>query len=451
MKKFKKFISLLAKKNSGIALLMVMASITLLTVLLGEFTFDTKINKIKVRNLNDRVQARLTAEAGLNLAMAKLLIYQKAINLLEKNKSMREYMKPSEVEAIIKQPFIFPIPSVKGLSIIEKKIIEEFTKNVHVGGELLVNINGVNGFINPNNLRVRRKINEIPGAKPQENEEEDENGQPVNKTVSQLTEEELLNILKDSLEEKKEKDETFEAIYGSVEPELLIKELAYYVSDPREMDESVKSEVDGKFVEANITPKHAPLTTIEELYLLPSWNDELVDLIKDRINVHNVTIIHLNEMTNKQLKLLFPEITPEQSEDFFKYRDGFPEENINPSPFKSEVEFKEYIVGNLRILDQSAYDKRIQQLKNAGLALGTSGKLFKIVSQGKYNDTTYALTAFVDLPIKPLPPPKKKKNPENVTNDEEAPVVNNEEEEKKKKEPPPRELLKPRIVEIIIG
>ena len=86
MKGLKKVLKSSIKQERGVALLMVLSTITLLTYVLAEFTFETKLNKIKTQNLMDKLQSRLTAEAGVKFALAKLRIYGEAINLLEKNK-----------------------------------------------------------------------------------------------------------------------------------------------------------------------------------------------------------------------------------------------------------------------------------------------------------------------------------------------------------------------------
>ena len=84
------FVKLLfQKRESGVAILMVMTSITILTFLLADFTFETKINKLRVYNQQDMTQARLNAEAGLTFALAKLRLYQEGFNLLEKNESAK--------------------------------------------------------------------------------------------------------------------------------------------------------------------------------------------------------------------------------------------------------------------------------------------------------------------------------------------------------------------------
>ncbi|MFZ8932999.1 MAG: hypothetical protein ACO20H_07980 [Bacteriovoracaceae bacterium] len=443
------------QKDDGIALLMVLTSITILTFLLAEFTFDTNLNKIKVQNKMDILQARLNAEAGVNFALAKLRIYQKGYNLLEKRKEIRDVFGPDKLEASIKTPFIYPIPIGGDLNIIQKTALQEMDKNMLIRGGLQLSLDSVSGFINPNNLSLHKKLNT---KSPKKNEEEDfsnyEENDETNKTFSQLTQEILIETLETSMQEEKEKSETFEALYGDLEADLLIKELTYYVSDPREMDEADRALVDSKFIESGVFPKHAPLSSISELYLLPSWKDAIVDLLKERISVYQVGVIHLNEINSQQLKVIFPQINKDQIKEFFKYRDGDPGEKIEPSPFKNEAEFKSVIVSNLGVVGSEQYDDRVRRLKASGLSIGIASKLFRVTSTGIYGNAKYTVEAIIDLPFKPLPPPKKKKdkNKDGEAKGDEPPEKSKDEltDSKKEEKPVPRELMLPRVVNITV-
>ena len=140
--------------ESGMALLMVISSIALLTYLLADFTFETKVNQIKAYNAQDRIQARLTAEAGLHFSLGKLRIYQEARNKMEQNETLKNTLKPSVLDKVVTQPFIFPIPVGKDMSIIQKNAIESFANGTAIKGELNVTMSKISGFLNPNNLRI---------------------------------------------------------------------------------------------------------------------------------------------------------------------------------------------------------------------------------------------------------------------------------------------------------
>ena len=427
------------KNEKGVAILLVLTSITILTYVLVDFTFGTKINKIRIQNSEDKAQARYNAQAGLIFAMSRLKIYKEAFNLLEKNKGLKERVGDTNLEKIVTLPFYYPLPDIPDANLIQKGAISEFKDKIILQGKLSVNITTVSGFLNVNNLKIIKKVEKDPNA-PLEGEKE------AAEPIHESTEKKLVEMLRGAIDEKRETDEEFDLTYGSLDPEILVGELKFYINNPTDYEESEKATVDSNFLESNITPKHAPLSSIEELYLLPSWNDDVVDLIKDRLTVHEAVIIPLNKINSNQLKVIFPSLTKEQIVEFFHHRDGNVAENLPAHPFKSEKDFKEYIVNELAAVDETGYQAAIKSLENAGLTLGIAGKLFKVVSTGQFGRATFKITAFVDLPIKP-PPKKKKPKPTEKPDDPNAP----QEVKKESNEPPPRELRNPRIVEIKTG
>ena len=443
------------KNDSGMAIMMVMSVIAIMAFLLADFTFESKVNKIKVYNQQDKLQARLNAEAGLNFALAKLKLYQEGRNLIEKNKQLKELIQPSVIESVVTMEFIYPIPLPARSDIQQRSALEEFEKNNLIKGRMGVTINAVSGFLNPNNLRITKPVSEDEDNRYEDTNQQDEDGTDVKPEV--FIENKLVETLKQALEREKENNEDYDLIYGNADPEMLIKELKFYVNDLKNFNDSERAEIEANYLAADITPKHAPLTSIDELYLLLGWSDKIIELIKDKLTVHEVSIIAVNELTSDQLKILFPDITEFQLEQFFKHRDGDEELQIEAQEFKTEKEFKDLVVGKLAIIDDSNYEKRKKELEQAGLKIAVAGKLYKVVSKGFFGRAEYSITAFVDLPIKPTPPPEKKKQEEPPKKpgiddefDEEQPSdppIDDPEDEKKKEEVP-LELLSPRVIEI---
>jgi len=465
----REFLNKTAKGEQGIALLLVLGVVTVLTILLAEFTFDVKLNKIKIYNQQDKIQARLNAEAGLNFALAKLRLYQEGRNKLEKEESLKSAFPPSDLESIIIQPFMYPVPSPKNANIIQRTALAEFEKNTLIRGEIAVTFTKISGFLNPNSLRLKKNVaqsvdssqSEVDAAgesdqiAQDEGEEqpkdEQEKGDKTKEDASVIIEKKLVETLARLIKEKSDNDETFHAKFGNADADMLVKELKFFVNDARDFNDAQRPEIEAKFIQKNITPKHAPLSSLDEIYLLPSWDDSLVELIKDRLSVHEVSVISVNEITIEDLKILFPNINNLQIEEFFKYRDGDPDKKIEGKKFKNAEDFKNVIVGTLNITSDADYQERLTQLKNAGLAIDTAGKLYKVNSRGTYNNGLYNIVAFIDLPIKPQPAKPKKPAPgqgqgqsSEVSGESPPPQGQDKKEEK----PEPIELLNPRIIEI---
>lgn len=400
------------RNQSGMAMLMVISSIAILTFLAADFAFETNINKLKSYNAQDRVQARFTAEAGLHFSLAKLRIYQEVRNKLEKNKGAQSLVKPSQVERVLTQPFIYPIPLGTKASVIQKNALKEFEEGTVLKGTLSVSMRQISGFLNPNNLRIP-----VPDPNDQQqNQNRDQGrdqgeGQP--KSPMEITEQKLLELLEEEIRLKREQDNLFDKLYPTLQPRLLVKELKYYVNNPNALDDPEIPEIQAIYNDAGIIAKHAPMSSLDELYTLAGWPEDIINLVKDRLTVHEVGYISLNDLTENTLRLIFPNITPEQSEEFFRYRDGDPDLGEDPKPFTSVEEFKTLVVNQLAIVSSSDYDQREKDFEAANLRFGVAGKLYFVESVAKYNTASVTIKAWIDLPVKPQPKPQPNPNGQN--------------------------------------
>ncbi len=436
---------------------MVMAALTLMSVMLADFTFETNLNKIKAYNQIEKDQARMNAEAGLRFAIAKLKLYQEGRNYIEKTESLKGVVNASDIESIVTMPFVFPVPAALGKDLQARTAIEEFTKSALLQGNLQLTISPVAGFLNPNNMRVKKSKDGDDRDQDRDQDTDSEDGKKKIPPQAYI-ENKLVETFTKAFEGKREEDDEFDNLYGNLEPKLLIKELKYYVNSPDNFTDPERSEIELLYQKAEVSPKHAPMTSIDEMYLLEGWSDALVDLIKDKLATHQVTIIPVNKLTDDQLEILFPNITDEQKEEFFKYRDGDQETGDPPKEFKNAAEFKAVIVNTLGVVQDNEYEERAKEFENAGLKIGVAGKLYKVESVGEYNRAKYRIVAFVDLPIKPDPvkkEEKKKEDEENLTDEERerlererAEAEKEKEEKEEKKKAPPLQLMAPRVIEI---
>ncbi|EQC46196.1 hypothetical protein M900_1663 [Bacteriovorax sp. Seq25_V] len=450
----------ITSNESGMAIIMVTTAVAILTFILVEFTFETKLNKIRVENQVDRYQARLNAEAGIKFALAKLKIYRVAWNTLEDNESMKKTVSPSMAEKVVTQPFFYPIPLDKRANIIQKNAVAEFEKNNLINGEMNVEIQPITGFLNPNTLKVIKEANSNQNQG-QDNNDRDDNNETSNLKPFQFMEKTFFETLEKLVKDKNETDEEFALKYSNLNVELLIKELKYYVNNPKDYDEPEKADIEKNYELAGIKAKHAPLETLDEMYMLQGWDDEIVNLLKDKMSVHQVSVININEITENQLRVLFPAITNFQVETFFKRKNGDDEQGQKAKDFQDEPEFKKYITEELGVLDASSYDKRIAEFKKARITLGVAAKLFKVISKGAIGRTSYTLEAFIDLPVKPEPPKETKPKSNTSRNGQENnsdlngedgdngnSQSNSNENDGKETKPAKIYLLEPRIVEI---
>ena len=191
------------KKNdeSGVAILTVMSSIVFLTLILATLTYETQLGRIKTYNAQDKFQARLTAESGINFVLAKMKIYQKARNILEKKKN--SYIRVGDLQSALTVPFVYPPVLPKEANLIQKNALEEFIENTVLKGNLSITVSALSGFLNPNNLRIKKS-------------QSDEEEHPA----IAYTEQQFLETLANIIEEFTQDDENdeYKVLLGDMDP-----------------------------------------------------------------------------------------------------------------------------------------------------------------------------------------------------------------------------------------
>lgn len=440
----------LLKNNDGVAIIMVLTAITLLTALLTDFTFESKLNKLKTYNNQDKSQAKLNAESGLKFALARLKNYQEAFNAIQKNESLKKQIKQEDLNLIWSIPFIYPIPSNDKMSIIQRTAIADFEKNSMIQGDLKVEISSVSHLLNLNLLRISALIYKKP-AKTEDSQSEKEKDEE--KDTDFNLDNQLVSILKNALEKKRETDEEFNNKYADRDPLELVSALKHFISDQDSYEDQFSQSLTADYSTLDFTVKYAPYSSLSEIYFVKGFDDQIADLITSELTVHGSIIIDLNKLTNKTLKILLPDLDEEQIKDFFKYRD----DPSNPKYFNSIDDFKNYIVNIAKFTTEKTFNERIKKFEANGIKFGVGGSLFKVIASGTYGRSTYTITCFVSLPAKPVPPPAPKAKT-NQTKDEDADGIVDEDQSTTPKDQSnqpekkqPIELLAPRVVEIIAG
>ncbi|MEK6625464.1 MAG: hypothetical protein AABY86_10875, partial [Bdellovibrionota bacterium] len=237
---------------------------------------------------------------------------------------------------------------------------------------LMVTISPMSGLLNPNTMRVPSQTDgtEDKNSQDSNNDSDDDDKEKKEKTPPHVyIEKQIHDTLFAAFDAKRQEDEVFDARYGNTDVDLLVKELKYYVNDPDRLSGPEYADIEGRYAEDNTKPKHAPLVSMSELYLLKGWDDPIINLIKDNLAVHEVSILPVNEITKSQLKALFPNITDFQLEEFFKAKNGDSKEGIPPKEFNSVQDSKDFIIKELGASNDSNFDERLQEFENAGIRL----------------------------------------------------------------------------------
>ncbi len=396
------------KNESGVALIMVMTALLVLMALWGEFTFESKLSRIKTTNMLDKSQSRLLAESGIELAMTRLKIYKEAYNLWSKNESARSSVSIQMINQIWEIPFVYPIPQMPNIGAQVKAAIDEFQKESLLEGEMKISVQNISNKLNLNMIRLSSLKNQTGGSLAGAQGGGDggdsggaEGGGSSEQDANFSMEQQLVNHLVLRLREKGEEDENFRDRFGNIDPQQLVANLKFYISDKnprRENSTAIDMLMDNSeqlFQEAKVNPKYGPLSSFSEIYLIPGWDDAIVDLMKNEFDVFPVVMIDLNKITENMLRLLIPTINLDEVKEFFTWRDN-PEE---PQFFNTLEDFKRYIVEIGNILSETAFDDQFNKYKAQGIQFGAAPTLFRILSEGTMNRSKTTLVATVSMPV----------------------------------------------------
>jgi len=462
MKLKKSFLHIINSERGSVAIMLVLTAVALVTPFVVNFTFDTQVNKMKTENIEDRAKAKLTAESGLKFAMVRLRLYKEAYNFLQNNKDAKKSVQQEMLDTIWNFPFVYPIPEMKSMNLIQKQAIQKFQEETFLHGSLQLTIQNISNRLNLNALRLSLIADAIKESQKVKKggEDDEEEGEDENREFD--VESQLLSILKDAMIAEGEKDETFFDLYDSLELGVLINELKYFISDPNSVEDAQGGNLN--FQGAELAAKRSPLSSYSEVFGLPEWPDEITNLIKREFTVHGAIMIDLNKITDKFLRILIPDITPEDVVEFFEYKDN-PED---PQYFNSLEDFKNYIVNVANIMTDSDFDERFKKYLSQGLQFGPTPTLFKIESVSSVERATYTINAYVVIPAQPKPR-QVQKTEEGDGEDEEPPATNEGEDDENEgegedgegtesggtdeteKEEQKTLLLEPRIVEITVS
>lgn len=437
--------------ESGVALLMVSTAIVILSTIMINFTYDTQIHKIQAYNIEDKAKAKLTSEAGLKFAMIRLRLYKEAFNFLQKNKSAKDMANQEVINTIWNFPFVYPIPISDQMNQVQKDSLQDFMDSSLLEGGLQLTIQNISNRINLNLLRVslveEAKKGNQQGSGQQAGAEGEGETDPAFSVESQL-----YKAIDFAVRRKAENDEAFANRYMGLDIQRMVDVLVAYLSD----QDSTERRVDNEYLDTDTEPKYAPMASFSEMYALPLWTDDLVELVMRDFTVHGGLMIDLNKITAQTLRLLIPDLMEEDVEEFFKYKN----DPDRPVYFNTLEQFKKYWVNQANAISEKDFNEIFAKFEKQGLKFGPSPTIFQIISEGSMRRASYKLTAYVVIPAKPLPKPKQQD-----PNDFDGDGIPNEEDDTpgeltqtpqgdgdgQGKEEQKAQLLEPRIVEIFIN
>lgn len=352
--------------KKGIALIQVLASITILSLLLTSMIMSSQLTAIRISLESDKVQARENAKAGFNLSMLRLKIFQEVLN--------SDQVTRNEVINYISNLWEFPItiPLTNGdlLGGLVEESMKIFNSRIILTGNVNTSINTVNQL----SLNVFRKV-------VLRDQFAKEKTLPFVKKI-------YIDYLESLKKEVIEKNEKLKEVLEKVTFDDFIEDLVYYTAPINYKPEDAK--VIDRF--KSIDQKNAPLNSLSELLVLPSFPYEFLDQILQNFSVDILSTLNFNKLNKHMLFALF-EVPLIQFQNIeIKIKD-------NVDNMSTRKEFKTFLSTILeKDINSPEFVKKMAQLFDAGFRFCAYPTLFKIISEGRKGKGRYVIEALVSIP-----------------------------------------------------
>ncbi len=326
MKSFIQFNKYILKKGqNGVALLMALFFVVIMTFLATSVSYDTLIEYSVSSQSVNKLRAYYAAKSGTELALLRVLIYQKAIALIdslpEEQRKIAETQK-SKLDPIWQFPFAWPPTAFlpEDISKVEQGLIKKLEDESIMNGQYTILIEDEAGRIDINDLGSSSK------------------------KIQEATKKQILKIFEIELENNNNFNET----YSSFDFEELVNNIQDWVDEDSESanggdEKSNYQEISSQFGNSNFDflPPNQSFKTVEELHMIPNMTDEIYQVLQPRITIFGVKGININSATKDVLTSLDKQITEEVAD---KVLERITDQEKG-GPFQNEDDFLGFLQG----------------------------------------------------------------------------------------------------------
>jgi type II secretory pathway component PulK len=396
----------------GVALFIVLTSMATLSIFVSEVTYTAQINQKLAYDRLDQLKSLALAKSGLRLALLRIRAYseiQKAIGQFGGSDVTNSVIPKAMIDKIWAEPVTIPFSGdLGGLPTEMKDALTKFRKNSGMEGKLYISIQAQSSKVNLNStlsafaaLAPEKSKSKNPntggaGAQGQQEGQQQGQGQGAGSGEAEATvfdpnqaRQALGQQIQESLQRKFEEDEKFRDEYRNFRVEELVEEILGWsdlsYDSPREQISTVPF-------------KRAPFYHMTELNYLPSMDDKIFELLSTQFSAGVASTINVNTIRLDVLRALIPQMTKEEAEKFFEFRDGRGA-NGEDNKFKSSDDFYRYIQEKVKFFAGS--QTRATDLKKAftqrGIQLVTEEVNFLVRIEATVQQTKRTLEAMVSL------------------------------------------------------
>ena len=372
------------RSSRGVALVVVLAAITLMTFVALEVAYESQVNYVVSSQEINKLKARYAARAGAKLSLLRLNIYKTA------QQKFGQYIKndPQKINIIWELPFSWP-PSgfLEGVedkvSLILKDEIKNLEKEMSLDSNYSTIIESEEGRINLLNLTS-----------------------PV-RALRTSTRSQLMEIF----DRERADNLDFDKKYLQRDIEALVNNIVDWMDED---SVSLNGGAENHFykVKNDFLPPNQSFKTLDELHMVAGMDDHLFKLLEDRVTVYGSQGININFAGAEVLKSLSLEFTDELVSAIIERRNdpelGGPFRDINDlngfvARYISRSDWNSFKVP---ILFSSPYNFRITSLGSKG---GINHKIVLVTYDVIQNASE--INKWLEKEKNPSPSKKKKKKP----------------------------------------
>lgn len=291
------------KNNQGIAIITAILALAFLVYLATQVTYDATVEYAINSQSVKRLKAYYAARAGIDMSLVRIKTYQQVANKLGKNLSSFPM-----VNMIWQYPLQWPLalPDMN-LSLTDKQNITESKEESFFDASFTTTISDEGSKLDLNDLVSPSKV------------------------LRESVRRQLLNTFTQQIEN----DEKFANKYRSYRFEELINQITDFMSDKRvslnggdKVGAYSQSDYEGY-------PPNRGFRTVSELRVLPLMEEDLFQLLENRVTTFGLKGINPNSATKEVLMSLDPAITSEIADKLINRR-----QNENEGgPFKNPDDF----------------------------------------------------------------------------------------------------------------
>jgi general secretion pathway protein K len=350
---------------------MVLAAMTILSILVTEFTYIAQVNQQMAYDGLDQIKATYLAKSGFKLSLLRLKIYQQVKALTGANSGLGAAVPKQLLEKIWSFPFMYPIPVLPQMSVADQDRINDFQKKSGLDGNFTAVIESESSKFNLN--MILAPYSPKDPSTPSTFDVESSRAA-------------LGDYLWQLISQKMESDPDFADEYRDLRRDDLLDSLTAWADSSYEQQGPNRT---------GMTMKKAPFYSLSELHMIPGVDDAVYDIISPGLTASTTAGVNVNTVQREALRALVPQMLKEELDEFFEFRDSTEKDNR----FQDSNAFFDYLENNISAFhkDKEEVKRFRDQLTKKNIRIVTDETTFKITVQAQVKQAVRILEARVTL------------------------------------------------------